>query len=498
MFFTSSKPSSKELYAKLNALDKSQAVIEFDTNGYILTANKNFLDAMGYTLGEIQGKHHGLFVDPVYAQSQEYKTFWEKLKSGEYQAAQYKRLGKGGKEIWIQASYNPIVDSSGRAFKVVKYATDITKEIMETSDLKGQIDAIGKAQAVIHFDVQGNILWANQNFLEVMGYTLNEIQGNHHSMFAPTGYAETQEYKNFWESLRAGKFSTGEYKRLAKGAKEVWIHASYNPIFDPSGRVFKVVKFATDITAQVNKRSESEKIGNIVDQNLGKIVVSVDDASRQSGTAASAATQAASTVSTIASGAEELNSSIREIAQSMARSKTSVEQVINLADEADRSTHTLTKAAEQMSGIVSLIQDIANQINLLALNATIESARAGDVGKGFAVVASEVKSLAGQVAQATDKITGEIGNMQLISGDVVKVLENIKRSVSEVQTSVTGVASAIEEQSAVTMEISSNMQTASIAVQEVDTSLRDILSSMEISNQLAREGQEMYKTLRAV
>lgn len=331
-----------------------------------------------------------------------------------------------------------------------------------------------------------------------MGYSLDDIRGKKHSIFIEQSSANSPEYANFWEDLRGGMFKVNEFKRIANGGREVWIQASYNPLLDKDGKVYKVIKYATDITPQIARRQESEKIGNIVDQNLGRIVTSVDDASRQSGNAASAATQAASTVSTIASGAEELNSSIREIAQSMARSKTSVEHVIGLAEEADKSTHTLTKAADQMSGIVSLIQDIANQINLLALNATIESARAGDAGKGFAVVASEVKGLATQVAQATDKITGEIDNMQAISSEVVKALESIKKSVGEVQASVTGVASAIEEQSAVTTEISSNMQTASIAVQEVDTSLRDILHSMEVSNQLAKEGQEMYKTLRAV
>jgi methyl-accepting chemotaxis protein len=487
-----------EIKGIVDALSKSQAVIKFRPDGTILDANPNFLAAMEYTLDEIKGRHHSMFVDPSYMQSAEYRQFWEKLARGEFQAGEYKRFGKGGKEIWIQASYNPILDKAGRPYMVVKYATDITKQTLQNADYKGQIAAIGKAQAVIHFNLDGTILWANENFLSTLGYRLEEIQGQHHRIFVEQAYQSSPEYRNFWDDLKKGTFQTGEYKRFGKGGKEVWINASYNPIFDPEGKVFKVVKFATDVTAQHNRHVESERIGNLVDQNLGKIVDAVDGATRQSSSAASSATEASATVQTIASGAEELNSSIREIAESMARSRKEVDDAIEQTVAADQATQQLSKAAEEMGGIVRIIQDIANQINLLALNATIESARAGEAGKGFAVVASEVKNLATQVGQATDKISLEINSMQNISSDVVHALSAIKHSIESVQSSVTGVASAIEEQSAVTMEISSNMQTASIAVGEVDSNLREILTSMEISNHAANEGQEMYKNLRSL
>lgn len=493
------KPTNlSELQALMSALDKSQAVIEFKPDGTIIQANNNFLGAVGYTLDEIRGKHHRLFVDPAYANSHEYREFWASLQRGEFQASQYKRYAKGGKEIWIQASYNPIFDKNGKVYKVVKYATDITKEVLQSADYRGQIDAIGKAQAVIHFDLNGNILWANDNFLGALGYRLDEIQGRHHRMFVDPAYESSADYKNFWELLKGGQYQTGEYKRFGKGGKEIWINASYNPIFDPNGKPFKVVKFATDVTAQHIKQHESERIGNMVDDNLGKIVSAIFSATQQSSSAASSATEASATVQTIASGAEELNSSIREIAESMARSRLEVDDAIQQTISADKATQQLTRAAEEMGGIVRIIQDIANQINLLALNATIESARAGEAGKGFAVVASEVKNLATQVGQATDKISLEINGMQTISNDVVAALAAIKHSIESVQSSVTGVASAIEEQSAVTMEISSNMQTASTAVGEVDQSLREILTSMEVSNTAAAEGQEMYKNLRAI
>lgn len=497
MAFFPSLREHKESNALISALDQSQAVIHFDLEGNILWANQNFLNAVGYSLDEIQGQHHRMFVDKDFANSDEYRQFWADLRSGKFQAKEYKRFAKGGKEIWIQASYNPILDAKGRPYKVVKYATDITEQTLKNADLKGQIDAIGKSQAVIHFNMDGTIRWANENFLNAMGYRLNEIQGQHHSMFAEESYANSQDYKQFWETLRRGEFQSAEYMRVAKGGREVWIQASYNPIFDPNGQAFKVVKYATDITADVIKRREKERVGIMVDQNLGSIVEAVTNASARTNSAAGASTQASATVQTIAAAAEELNSSIQEISSSMSHSRQAIEEAVDLTESADISTQKLTSAAEQMSGIVGIIQDIANQINLLALNATIESARAGEAGKGFAVVASEVKNLATQVAQATDKISMEIGNMQNVSGEVASSLTQIKTAIDTVGNSVTGIASAIEEQSAVTSQMSSHMQTASVACSEVDTNLRDILSAMEVSSQYTQEVQEMSKELVA-
>lgn len=391
----------------------------------------------------------------------------------------------------------PIFDSRGKRLGTYVEWRDADLRL-KNEDYMALAAAISKSQAIIEFNADGTIVTANTNFLNAMGYTLDEIKGKHHRTFVDPDYAQSADYKKFWESLERGEYQAAEYKRFAKGKKEIWIQASYNPLLDKNGKVYKVIKYATDITPQILKRLESERIGELVDQNLHKIVSAVQNATQQSSSAAGAATQASSTVQTIASGAEELNSSIREIAESMLRSRAEVEQVIEQTSAADRATVQLSAAAEEMGGIVRMIQDIANQINLLALNATIESARAGDAGKGFAVVASEVKNLATQVGQATDKISQEINSMQTISNEVVQALSMIKSSIGSVQTSVTGVAGAIEEQSAVTTEISSNMQTASIACGEVDSNLREILSSMEVSNEYAKEGQEMYKNLRAI
>jgi methyl-accepting chemotaxis protein len=244
----------QELFAdyagQVAAIRKSQAVIEFSMDGTVLDANDNFLKTLGYRLEEIKGQHHSMFVEPAYKQSSEYREFWAALNRGEYQAAEYKRIGKGGKEVWIQASYNPILDPDGKPFKVVKFATDMTEQKLRNADYMGQIAAISKSQAVIEFKMDGTVLSANDNFLKALGYTLDEIKGRHHSMFVDEAFRQSYEYKEFWAALNRGEYQAAEYKRIGKGGKEVWIQASYNPIMDLNGKPFKVVKYATDITPQ--------------------------------------------------------------------------------------------------------------------------------------------------------------------------------------------------------------------------------------------------------
>src|SRR4051812_48802246 len=240
-----------ETSAKIDALNKSQAVIEFDLDGTVIAANANFLMAMGYGLEEIRGKHHSMFVDPALRDSAEYRAFWDALRQGEYQSGEFKRFAKGGRPVWIQASYNPLVGRGGKPYKVVKFATDITEQKLKNADYEGQMKALHKSQAVIEFAMDGTIETANENFLKTVGYALNEIKGKHHGMFIEAGYRDSAAYRAFWEALRRGEYQSAEFKRLGKGGRPVWIQASYNPITDVDGKFVKVVKFATDITAQV-------------------------------------------------------------------------------------------------------------------------------------------------------------------------------------------------------------------------------------------------------
>jgi len=413
---------------KISAIDRAQAVIEFNLDGTIVTANENFLKTLGYTLGEIQGKHHSMFVEPAARDSAAYREFWAALNRGQYQAGEYKRIGKGGKEVWILASYNPVLDENGKPFGVVKFATDVTAQKLKNADLAGQIEAIGKSQAIIEFKLDGTIIHANANFLRALGYTLGEITGKHHSMFVDRAERESAAYRDFWAALNRGEFQAGEFKRIGKGGKEVWIQASYNPILDLNGKPFKVVKYASDVTKQVLVRMGNERVRAMMES--------------------------------VAAGAEELNASVREISEAMVKSKGAAFNAVERVGSADSQAKRLSEAAQAMSGIVELIGNITGQINLLALNATIESARAGEAGRGFAVVASEVKSLANQAKQATDKIGAEIESLNGISGDVVTALDTIKKSIQDVSEYVTSTAAAVEEQSTVTSEMSSSMQRA--------------------------------------
>ncbi|WP_426440534.1 methyl-accepting chemotaxis protein [Bradyrhizobium genosp. P] len=280
MFTFSNKAKIQNALAQAAAISKSQAVIEFRLDGTIVTANQNFLNAMGYTLDEIKGKHHSLFVEPAYRDSRDYREFWASLNRGEFQAAQYKRVAKGGREVWIQASYNPIMDKSGKPVGVVKFATDITAQKIHSMEDAGKITAIGRAQAVIEFNMDGTIVTANENFLGAMGYALAEIQGKHHSMFVTPADRDSVAYREFWTRLNRGEFEAGEFKRLAKGAKEIWILASYNPILDESGKPFKVVKFATDVTQQKLKAADSDGQIEAIGKSQAVIEFNMDGTTR--------------------------------------------------------------------------------------------------------------------------------------------------------------------------------------------------------------------------
>jgi methyl-accepting chemotaxis protein len=383
-----------EYEGKVRAIDRAQAMIEFDLSGNVLTANANFLGLMGYSLDEIEGRHHRTFCDPAQAQGESYRAFWEKLARGEFEAGEYKRVRKDGREVWIQATYNPIFDSNGKPVKVVKFAVDVTEEKNRTGTYEAKVDAIGRSLAVIEFDLDGKVLCANDNFLRTIGYSLREIIGQHHSMFCSPDYIRSAEYRDFWLKLNAGEFHSGRFHRVGKYDRDIWIQATYNPIMDLHGRPSRIVKYAFDVTEQV-----------VMEKAI------VDRAAQMDGLAA------------------RLSRSIREITDSTDRArglslqtKVNAEQGQDALGEAIESIELIQKSSSSISEIVRIITEISGQTNLLAFNAEIEAARAGEHGVGFSVVAGEVRKLAERSATAARDIS------RLIEDSTSQVNEGTSRS----------------------------------------------------------------------
>jgi methyl-accepting chemotaxis protein len=349
-----------------------------------------------------------MFVEPDYAHNADYERFWQSLRRGEFQQAEFKRIAKGGRAVWLQASYNPVFDAAGRVISVVKFATDITESKLRNLDYKGQIEAIRRVQGVIEFDLDGTIRTANDVFLQLMGYTLEEIRGKRHSIFIEPGSEHSAEYLAFWENLRAGRPDARVYKRFGKHGAHVWIQASYNPIMDEKGRPFKVVKYATDLSGIINQ-TESTR-----------------DAAQS-----------------VAAASEEMSTSIGEISRNMDLSRDVTARMLNTSTEAGSESAHLIESMRSMERIVGLIRDIAGRVNMLALNATIEAARAGEAGKGFAVVASEVKGLSDQTAKATQQIGQEISAVQQISGRVADSVQQTVKEIEQVMQHVNSVATAM-------------------------------------------------------
>ncbi|CAM3014271.1 Biofilm dispersion protein BdlA [Methylobacterium mesophilicum] len=476
--------------AKLAALSRSLATIEFALDGTILDANDNFLAVMGYTVAEIRGRHHSLFVDPAEREGEAYRQFWDKLRLGTYQTAEYKRFGKGGREVWIQASYNPVLDRAGRPTKIVKFATDITSQKLRALDLDGQIAALHQSQAVIAFTLDGTILSANQNFLDAVGYRLDEIVGRHHGLFVTDAERSSEAYRAFWAALAAGEFQSAEYRRIGKDGREVWIQATYNPINDASGRPVKVVKFATDITAQVRERQRRAEAQQAIGADLDAIGRAVEDVTRQTGTAADTAGRVSIDIQAMASGAEQLSISVSEISQQVSHAASMAGQAVTQTQQTGSIVSGLSDQAAQIGDVVGLIAGIAAQTNLLALNATIEAARAGEAGRGFAVVASEVKALAEQTGRATDQIRNQIAAAQSATREAVGAIDTIQGTIRTLSDVSSSIAAAVEEQSAVTREMSGSMQTVSHGVSTIAAGMDTIAQASEQVGRATRQVRE--------
>ncbi len=513
---TEAKMRAADSEGQLEAVTKTQAVIEFDLDGTIRTANDNFLTVLGYRLEEIKGQHHRMFVEPDYAVSAEYREFWRKLAAGEFQSAEYKRIAKGGKEVWIQGSYNPIFDANGRPIKVVKFATDVTAAKLRNADFEGQLEAVSKAQAVIEFDLDGTIRTANDNFLSLLGYRLKEIKGQHHRMFVEPGYAQSADYRDFWRKLAAGDFQAAEYMRIGKGGKEVWIQASYNPIFDLNGRPFKVVKFATDISEakgadkalKENVRVISDNVAILaaasteLDATSQQMSSSAEETSAQAQVVSAASLQVSMNVRTVASATEEMSASIKEIAKTSAAAARVATQAVTVAENTNLTINKLGQSSSEIGKVVKVITSIAQQTNLLALNATIEAARAGEAGKGFAVVANEVKELAKETAKATEFISSKIDAIQADTEGAVTAIKQISLIINQINDLQATIASAVEEQTATTNEIGRNVAEAAKGSSEINKNITGVAqaakSTTEGANGILQASGELARIANVI
>ena len=528
----------------LDAISRSQAVIEFDLKGNILTANRNFCAALGYDLAEITGKHHRIFCDGDFAASRAYQEFWQSLARGEFQAKEYRRIRKDGAVIWIEASYNPVF-RSGKPYKVIKIATDITAKKIKAAEDAGKLEALSRSQATIEFFPDGTIITANPNFCTTVNYELKEIEGRHHRMFCDAAYAASPAYASFWQRLAAGEFISDEFVRYGKNGKEIWIQAAYNPVLDDAGKVVKVVKFATDVTPRMSAISvladalralaagdlvqrldnsfvpSMEKLRQDFNEVVGKLQVTMQTIAHNASTIASGSGEIRIAADQLSQRTEQQAASLEETAAALEEITTTVSDASQRAGEAgklvlrtkDHAEHSgeivqqaisamdaISRSSGEITNIIGVIDDIAFQTNLLALNAGVEAARAGEAGKGFAVVAQEVRELAQRSAVAAKEIKSlintsreQVANGVDLVGRTGGALKDIQLQMGEIDVNVSAIVEASREQANGLKEIN---QAVNVMDQATQKNAAMVEETTAASHGLANEAENLHELLR--
>ena len=534
--------------AQIAAMSRSQAVIELDMNGIVSKVNENLVRGMGFPADEIVGKHHSVMVDPAFAASAEYRAFWARLNRGEVDIGTYQRIAKGGRPLWVQASYNPIAGADGKPFKIVMYGSDVTAQMERNADFQGQLEAIGRAQSVVEFDMDGTVRKVNDNFSRVMGYTPSEVLGKHHSMFVEPSFAVTEEYREYWARLHRGEAVMGSYRRIAKGGREVWLQASYNPIPDANGKPIKVVEYATEVTANMRAQRELQAavaetqtvVKSAIDGDLthriplegksgdletlcrgvnslleatsdlvnrvkvasGQMQAGSEEISRGNTNLSQRTEEQASSLEETASSMEEMTSTVKQTADNAAQAnqlamaaRQQAEKGGAVVSSAVAAMGGINAASKKIADIIGVIDEIAFQTNLLALNAAVEAARAGEQGRGFAVVATEVRNLAGRSATAAKEIKALIQDSVSKVDEGSRLVDESGKTLEEIVNAVKKVTDIVAEIAAASREQSSGIEQVNKAVMQMDEGTQQNAALVE---QAAAASQAIFEQSQAL